>query len=446
MTINATRLIAAGAALCLLTSAVPAWAGSTSRVDGVWLTDGYGLVTEVADGHAQSYEITRISCVKGLDSAQTGPDRFANKDFEFTLRADRRGQRATQQIDSSVGERHLRRLPALPAQCRRPAPTDRLTAFDVFWTTFAENYPFFAAKNVDWLAVRDQYRPKVSQDTTDDQFFDVLAAMVRPLGDAHVMLRGGERSFVALRPGTTLPTPDEEREVRSFIVRRDLGGTPLREFGRGRIGYAELPGRIGYLRLIAFTGYTGKGFAADAAELDRALDAVLPTGKTTGPRALRGLIIDVRINGGGDDPLGVQIARRLTGRPYLAYTKQVRNDSRRQPLWVHPGPAVYTGPVAVLTGGSTFSAGETFAQALIGRTPSPVRIGENTQGVFSDKLERTLPNGWSFTLPNEEYLTRTGGTFDGTGIPPHVRTPVFTREEFAADRDSAFDRAVTLLR
>lgn len=34
----------------------------------------------------------------------------------------------------------------------------------------------------------------------------------------------------------------------------------------------------------------------------------------------------------------------------------------------------------------------------------------------------------------------------GRGIPPHVRTPVFTDEEFAANRDSAFDTAVTLLR
>lgn len=49
-------------------------------------------------------------------------------------------------------------------------------------------------------------------------------------------------------------------------------------------------------------------------------------------------------------------------------------------------------------------------------------------------------------LPNEEFLTRQGGTFDGAGIPPHIRTPVFTEEEFATDRDSAFDAAVAVLR
>ncbi|MGH3859249.1 S41 family peptidase [Actinokineospora sp.] len=102
--------------------------------------------------------------------------------------------------------------------------------------------------------------------------------------------------------------------------------------------------------------------------------------------------------------------------------------------------------MVLLTGGSTISAGETFTQATLGRTSQPVRIGAHTQGVFSDVMERTLPNGWKFILPNERFLTRWGHTFDGTGIPPHISTPVFTEEEFAHNRDSAFDRAVTLFR
>lgn len=51
-----------------------------------------------------------------------------------------------------------------------------------------------------------------------------------------------------------------------------------------------------------------------------------------------------------------------------------------------------------------------------------------------------------FSLPNEEFLTRTGRTYDVTGIPPHLRTPVFTEEEFLKNRDSAFDAAVTALK
>jgi hypothetical protein len=43
-------------------------------------------------------------------------------------------------------------------------------------------------------------------------------------------------------------------------------------------------------------------------------------------------------------------------------------------------------------------------------------------------------------------VTRSGRTFDVTGIPPHLTEPVFTTEEFDKMRDSAFDRAVVVLR
>lgn len=80
--------------------------------------------------------------------------------------------------------------------------------------------------------------------------------------------------------------------------------------------------------------------------------------------------------------------------------------------------------------------------------PAPTtRIGEPTQGVFSDVMERALPgeghDKWWFGLPNEEFLARDGRTtFDGVGVPPLLPEPVFTDAEFAHDRDAAFDRAM----
>ncbi|MFF5521682.1 hypothetical protein [Streptomyces coeruleorubidus] len=41
----------------------------------------------------------------------------------------------------------------------------------------------------------------------------------------------------------------------------------------------------------------------------------------------------------------------------------------------------------------------------------------------------------------EEFLTRSGRTFDGTGIPPHLTEPVFTKEEF----DKAVEDVVAVL-
>jgi C-terminal processing protease CtpA/Prc len=90
------------------------------------------------------------------------------------------------------------------------------------------------------------------------------------------------------------------------------------------------------------------------------------------------------------------------------------------------------------------SAAETFTQALLNREPKVTRVGENTQGVFSDVLSRKLPNGWGFGLPNERFVTD-GKSYDGPGIPPDVAVPVFPKSDLDAGRDGAIEKALELL-
>lgn len=450
------RIVTATAvALALAGGAAPAATAHHPAVDGIWRMDGYGTVLSIRDGSFQEYQTTAVSCIEGDSARRTGPGAYTMPDGTvITVRTQGGRDRASMRADGSVGERKLSRIPKVPGTCTRSGPADSLAAFDVFWQSFEENYPFFSAKGVDWHAVRDRYRPKVHAKTPKDELFAVFGEMVEPLHDAHVAVQDGERIFAQVRPGTVGPSGELDAEVKKFIVERDLkDARNLQDFADGRITYADLPGGQGYLRISGFGGYAGEGapYAAQSAELDRALNTVL--GKER-PQRLKGLIIDLRINGGGSDALGIHIAERLTDTPYAAYAKRARNDpadptkhTRPQPVYVTPAPGPrYTGPVAVLTGGSTFSAGETFTQALMDRPGRTVRIGQSTQGVFSDVMARKLPNGMSAWLPNEEFLTGSGRTFDGTGIPPHLTEPVFTEEEFDKKRDSAFDRAVSVLR
>lgn len=446
---------AAAVALTLAGGAAPAVPAPQPTADGIWRMDGYGTVLSIRNGTLQEYQTTAVSCLEGDSAQRTGPGTYTTPDgVILTVRGQRDRDHASLRADDSVGSRNLRRVPALPEACTRPAAKDPRTTFDVFWQTFEENYPFFAAKGIDWHAVRDQYRPRVHAGTTRDELYAVFGEMVGPLHDAHVAVQDGERVFYQVRPGTVLPDQELDTRVKKFILARDLeDARNLQDFARGRITYADLPGGQGYVRISGFGGYAGDGasHAAERAELDRALDTILSRERT---RRLKGLIIDLRINGGGSDALGIHIAGRLTDTPYLAYSKRARNDpadptrhTRPQPVYVTPGRGPrYAGPVAVLTGGSTVSAGETFTQALMDRPGRTVRIGQPTQGVFSDVMLRRLPNGMSARLPNEEFLTRSGRTFDGAGVPPHLTEPVFTEEEFGEKRDSAFDRALDVLR
>ncbi|MDQ0688642.1 hypothetical protein QFZ56_007605 [Streptomyces achromogenes] len=452
---TATAATATVTALALAGPAAPAATAHQQGPDGIWRMDGYGTLLLIRNGIFQEYQTTAVSCLKGDSAQRTGPGTYTMPDGTvLTVRTPAGRDRGSLRVDGSVGDRNLRRIPELPDACTRPAPLGPLAAFDVFWHSFEENYPFFSAKGIDWHAVRDRYRPRVHAGTTRDELYAVFSEMVEPLYDAHVAVQDGDRVFAQVRPGTVMPSEELDTKVKTFIVARDLkDARNLQDFASGRITYADLPGGQGYLRISGFGGYADDGapYAAQLAELDRTLDTVLSQERT---QRLKGLVIDVRINGGGFDALGIHIAERLTDTSYLAYSKRARNNpadptrhTRPQRAYVTPaqGPR-YTGPVAVLTGGSTVSAGETFTQALMDRPGGMVRIGQPTQGVFSDVMPRKLPNGMSAWLPNEEFLTRSARTFDGTGIPPHLTEPVFTKEEFDKKRDSAFDRALNVLR
>ncbi|MEW2373747.1 S41 family peptidase [Streptomyces sp. NPDC006656] len=457
------RIVTATAvALALVGAAAPAATAHQPTTDGIWRTDGYGTVLSIRKGTLQEYQTTAVSCIAGDTARRTGPGAYTTPGgIVLTVRTRGDFDRASVRLDGGVGERNLRRMKELPGDCTRSAPGAPLASFGVFWQPSEENYPFFAAKGVDWHAVRDWYRPTVHEGTTPYELFAVFSKMIEPLHDAHVAVwdvdgdgdGDPDRAFAQVRPGTVRPDGELDAQVKKFVVERDLeNARNLQDFAAGRITYADLPGGQGYLRISGFGGYAGGGasYAAELAELDKALDTVFGQERT---RHLKGMVIDVRINGGGSDALGLHIAGRLTDTPYLAYSKRARNDpadptrhTRPQPLYVTPsqGPR-YTGPVAVLTGGSTVSAGETFTQALMDRPGRTVRIGQPTQGVFSDVMVRKLPDGMSVWLPNEELLTRSGRTFDGAGIPPHLTEPVFTTEEFDQNKDSAFDRAVKIL-
>ncbi|MGW4241355.1 S41 family peptidase [Nocardia sp. NPDC004722] len=425
--------------------------------------DGYGTTLSITGDHMVVYETTKISCRNGGDLVETQSE--ANGDTRFAPTSDRpglaavlfsprRSDSARLQPEGAVGDRGLTRVAALPKDCTAAASNDRLANFDVFWQTYHDNYPFFVAKGYDWTHLRDDFRARVRQDLTDGDFFQLLGQMIEPLHDAHtaIIVPDGPH-YSGFRPGAVMPTAQYNATIQDFIEQHDLGGRKLTPYANGVIGYADLPDRLGYLRVAAFTGYTdARDSAGMAAELDRALDDILTPSRTSGPDALRGLILDLRVNRGGEDGLGLRLASRLTAEPFVAYAKRTRNDAddpakftTTQRFTVTPAAGTrFTGPIMLLTSGSQVSAGETFTQAMMQRTPAPVRIGENTQGVFSDLLVRHLPNGWIFALPNEEFLTPAGTTYDGAGVPPDIRTPVFG-DELTAGHDSAFERAIAEL-
>lgn len=420
----------------------------------LWRSDGYGRIYALQGDQLSTYEITQISCIpadslsriRSVDA--NGTQGFGSGGaVEATLRIAADGRAVYHEV-GTVSDVDLLPVPALPAACGRQLADDPVTTFDVFWATVNENYNSLKRRNVDWAGMRSRYRPMINQETRSKQLFGILRAMLEPLGDMHTGLSDSDdREFEGKRPGTVEIDPEEsDAAVDSFLLSQ--GATNYVTFGEGKLVYADLPNGRAYLRINAFEALSeGDEWAANEAEVNRMLDTVFTAQRVAGWQML---VIDLRNNPGGEDALGIEVAGRLTDRPYVAYTKAARNDpkdpdkhAREQRVQVTPaaGPR-YTGPVRLLTGPLTISAGETFTLAMMGRTPAPERLGENTQGVYSDTLERKLPNGWTVTLGNEDFIGPDGRSYEGPGIPPTTPIPVFPPAELAAKQDSVLAAAL----
>lgn len=434
-------------------------------IDGVWRSQGYGNVFEIKGPTLRAFEVTNDTCVAGGTSAVDAtpvPGRTATfkapGGSEMFFRAGGSADHMLLHSQGSASDERYDRIPRLPAVCDRPTENTPAGNFEVFAQTWAEHYISFDLKKTDWSKVVEANRSKVTSSTTPTELFDILSKMIEPFGDTHAFLTAPEidRSFQRLRPGTDRVVKGGFRAFRGGGTAALLGvtdraylKTALRKFCNDQIQYGHIDETTGYLRILSFSNYVAEGgFTAGLAALEAALDDIFSD------RALRALVIDVRINGGGADPYGLAIASRLATTEYLAYTKVARADPIDRNKWTPGDPSLvrpsarpgFRGPAVELIGPLTISAGETFTQALMGRTPAITRIGENTQGVFSDILSRRLPNGWRFGLPNEVFRTPQGMTFDGPGIPPDAPVRVFADEDVAAGRDPGVARALEILR
>jgi hypothetical protein len=424
-------------------------------LDGFWLSDGYGTLLKIDGETVQVFEVTSISCLPNW----SGKRRAGDGGVEAVLQKDNSPVRlVVTEAESpdarfvgfpdSTSQIRFHRLDRPPETFGKPVPDTPQMNFDLFWTTYLENYPFFSVHGVDWAAVRRKYRPRITDRTSPEELFGIFQEMIAPLHDAHTFLLAGslKKDFWGYRAEAEPLAPKDLKRVEEIIANHYIRG-PLRSWCNGKVSYGLLDGGIGYLRITAFGQYA-KGFDAGGAALETALDQAL-----AGADRLKALVIDVRKHDGGSDPYGLAVAARLTDREYLAYSKKARIDpgdptrfSKPQDTLVRvSGRRHFRGPVVLLTGIHTLSAGESFTMALMGRTPAVRRVGENTQGVFSDVRPRTLPNGWRFGLPNEIYLTKDRVAFDGLGIPPDIRVPVFPRADLDRGRDSALEKALEVM-
>ena len=254
--------------------------------------------------------------------------------------------------------------------------------FEALWQIVDEHYCFFDYKQheygLDWNKVYNKYKVRVNDKMNDTQLFEVLRDMLSELRDGHVNL------YTAYDMGRYWTWHEAyPKNFSDTLERRYLG---LDYKISGGMYYRILDDNIGYIRYSSFmTPVSESG-----------LDDVLSY-----MALCRGLIVDIRDNGGGNLTTAEMLAGRFVHEKtlvsYLQHkTGKGHNDfSTLEARYLEPSSKMrWHKPVCVLTNRSVFSAANDFA-VIMHALPNVKLVGDRTGGGSGLPMSNSLPNGWS---------------------------------------------------
>ncbi len=306
------------------------------------------------------------------------------------------------------------------------AKSDPESIFEEIWTFADRHYSFFEYKDVDWDEVYLRYRPEVHQDMGDIELFDLCADMLYELKDGHVNLLS---SFDRSRNWEWyLNSP--ENFYYSIIERHYFDG---RQRYIGPLQYLNI-GDIVYVYYGSFANTISKS------DLDILISNL---------KGKKGLIFDVRNNGGGDPENARKLAGRFTNSTSYAGDNWIKtgpghDDFRTQRVNIEPYDGErYTGKVVLLTNRKSYSATTYFAQYM--RALNNVTlVGDTTGGGGGLPAFRDLPNGWLLRVSSSRFYAHDGLNIE-SGIPPDIQIDINEEEAFAHGVDSIIEKAIEVI-
>lgn len=307
-----------------------------------------------------------------------------------------------------------------------PNVSTNLADFEAAWQAVNAVYPYFGFKHINWDSIHAVYLPK-AEHAQGDEIVEVLFDMLGELRDGHVRLatQGGS-SVTPYHP----PREDRDRNTYSPLTVRKYFDRELRLAGNERIEFEILPGNIGYVYVA-----TLRKEEPVLAGFDEALAYLKDT---------KGLIVDVRHNGGGTDNnsegiVGRLIISSIDGLPYPLPDGSMHRGYSMVPR----GPFPYTKPVVMLINGVCFSACEDFAE-MMKHVPSVTAVGDTTAGGSGAPEPFTLPSGRTVYVSTKFIPRYDGQPIEWNGVPPDILV-INTDAEIRAGKDTQLERAMELL-
>ncbi len=370
--------------------------------------------------------------------------------------------------------------------------------FDDFWNNMNNNYVFWSIDTTNWDNMYKIYSPLFSKlnlyDTTDEiTAKNYFKTMVDGLTDSHY----------TLFPDGDFIQPAHDRKLKNPAFIENLFKTaPFSPSADGRFYYTNLIDTLyldaaskkiaidtlspnkdfmvvsgtmnkGAVLYLSFSGFKLVSEYRDGPpKIKTVLDYFFTQLKN---ESLKGLIIDVRGNGGGDiRDLNFLVGNLISSPIHFGFTQSKNGNGRLDySPWANAivtptaGAAAFTKPIVVLADGESVSLSELTAMALK-TLPNTTIVGDTTWGANGPLTDNTIFNGGSFnfgkistdigtgltTYYGNAFTSSTmfkyidGKIYEGKGFPPDDDIKVKLSDIFLPNNfvdDPQLDKAIKII-
>ena len=385
----------------------------------------------------------------------------------------------------------------------------RLAVFDDVWSRINERYYDREFHGLDWDAQRTNFRLLAAEAGSGEELYAVLRRMIASLNDPHTRIFSPEEKFDWWRPRfVSTGLGIAEVDGRPTVVKVERGSAPQRagirvgdviETVNGKTAATLIENRLkeltappnassrfrAYAKLldgptetsidVSWKAKDGKQKSArferhwEQRELgvrtrrERDAYVVIEIDAFTKPIAAgfardlkeklsgaRGVILDLRGNGGGDAEAMTDVASTFLGSGFnlgqftdrfgVSFTIATHSHSLFSPELI----AQTNLPLIVLASERTSSAAEIFVEALKVSSRATI-VGTETCGcVLAVRTRHELPDGGLLDISELDYETAAGQRLEGHGIKPD-ETVVISRNDLYSARDRAMELAINRL-
>ncbi len=311
--------------------------------------------------------------------------------------------------------------------------TSNEAIFEQVWKFTNEKYTFFELKKIDWNALKVKYKSRVTESMDEEELFKVCSDMLYELKDEHVNLRS--KFNVSRNPEVFLDYPTNYD-----------GDILTRNYFKGGVQYLD----GGNFRLYDFKDVLYVNYNSFInAVTNESMDYICKKAQSK-----RGLILDLRQNGGGAVNYIYKIAERFVEKKTFAgleYNKTgpKPTDLKLDSLFLKPFKAdtsiqKYTkNPIVVLTNRGCYSATNFFAM-MIKEVPNVTVIGGKTGGGGGVPATTELSNGWILRVSSSSAVDIYGYNIEN-GVEPDRKVDISAADK-SQNRDTILEAALNFIR